>query len=83
MALYTTRAQATRAAFDACRINKFECENVRAPWSRQDDPHGVGHQFMRFVSFDRRARSVEAVDSECCIPSLFLATQGACHTQNS
>ena len=55
--------QATRAAFDACRINQFECENVGAPWSRAEEPNGVGHQFMRFVSFDRH--TVHHLCSQC------------------
>lgn len=50
-------SQATQAAFTACRVDPGQCEHSMAPFSRLGQPNGTGHQFMRFIGFDRGKRA--------------------------
>lgn len=54
---YKITSKATEAAFWACKNNPGECEYSVSPWSNKYSPQGVGHQFMRFVGFDRGKRA--------------------------
>ena len=54
---YNVTSKSTMAAYNACHQDPYGCEHSPTPWSRQDEPNGVGHQFMRFVGFDRGKRA--------------------------